>query len=519
MPIPPSTSRSELEHVQARLDHAQRIAALGDWETDAVHAEVHWSKEVYRILGLRREETRPEAEAFYRGVHPEDVAFVRETKRAIAAGSPVMAFEHRIVRPDGEIRHVQQRAERVVDAAGAVVGMIGTIQDLTERKREEAALFRAQRVNSIGTLASGIAHDLNNALTPIVMAAELLRAGCTAPSDRHLLEMVRIGAERSASMVRQILTFARGAEGDHGPIEVPELVQELVDISRHTFPKTVEIRARIDPAIWPLHGDRTQLQQVLLNLCVNARDAMPDGGVLTLSAINTQLDQPATIATLPATAMPGRYVVLAARDTGTGMSDEVRARIFEPFFTTKPPDRGTGIGLSIVRSIVKGHGGFVTVESKLGVGTEFQVWLPVTHLALHPAAIVAQRPAVPLGANEMILVVDDEAAIRSMATGTLELSGYTVLTAANGAEAILQCRQHRGVLRLMITDLDMPVVDGSTAIRAVAEFSPEVRIIVASGTDSASRAQAGDLAGKHAVLPKPYSADQLLQAVHDALRR
>ena len=517
MPNQPLIPGRDYAHLCARLDRAQRIAGIGDWETDLAHEHLHWSDQVYRILGLSPDSGPPQSATFYRAVHPEDLDFVRRTKQAVAQGVPVPPFEHRIVRPDGEIRHVQQVAEVSRNAEHRPVGITGTIQDITERKQAEAGLLRAQRVNSIGTLASGIAHDLNNALTPILMAAELLRTGRTNPEETHLLDMIRAGAERSASMVRQILTFARGAEGDRGTVQIAALVDELVEISRQTFSKTIAVRAEIGPGLPALVANPVQLHQVLMNLCVNARDAMPDGGALTLGAAAIELDAERA-ATLSPDAAPGRFVVLRARDTGHGMTPEIRARIFEPFFTTKAAEHGTGLGLSIVRSVVTDHGGFVTVDSKVGEGTEVQVWLPVRAVAMAIAAR-AERTVPPMGHGETILVVDDEAAIRSLATDILRMSGYEVLTAANGARAVLLCEQHQEKISLMITDMDMPVMDGATAIRVVATVAPKIRIIATSGTDPASLASVLLLPGISGTLHKPYSADELLQVVSEVLRR
>lgn len=517
MPDPTPSPTRDYAHLCARLDRAQRIAGIGDWETDLAHQHLHWSDEIYRILGLSPQSGPPRSDDFYRRVHPEDLELVQRTKQSLAAGVPVPAFEHRIILPSGEIRHVQQVAELSRDGEGRPIGISGTLQDVTERKNTETGLLRAQRVNSIGKLASGIAHDLNNALTPILMASELLRAGRTDPQETHLLDMIRAGAERSAGMVRQILTFARGAEGDRGPVQIAPMVDELVEISRHTFPKTIAVRAEIAPGLWSLAGNSVQLHQVLMNLCVNARDAMPGGGALTLGAANVELDA-ARAAGVSPQASPGRFVVLGARDTGVGMPPEIRARIFEPFFTTKSPEHGTGLGLSIVRSIVADHGGFVTVDSKVGAGTNVQVWLPAQSSA-GAAVVRTERALSPMGHGQTILVVDDEAAIRGLASDILRMSGYEVLTAANGARAILICEQHQEKISVMITDMDMPVMDGPTAIRVVGSVAPSIRILVTSGTDSAARASALALPGIHAYLHKPYSADELLHAVYEVLRR
>lgn len=390
--------------------------------------------------------------------------------------------------------------------------------DITERKKLEMELLRAQRMESIGMLAGGVAHDLNNALAPVLMATELLQSGCTDPQQRHLLGLIRAGADRGAAMVKQVLTFARGAEGKRGHVQVKHVLREIEDLARQTFPKSISLQTEPTRDLWPLLADPTQLHQVLLNLCVNARDAMPLGGKLILSATNMEVDE--SYARMISPEMkPGPFVVLSVTDTGTGMPPEVCARIFDPFYTTKSSEKGTGLGLSTVQSIVKNHGGFVTVRSTLGVGTEFKVHLPAEAGAAVHAATPA-KPTRPMGAGELILVVDDEAAIRNIAAQTLQTFGYRVLTAADGAQAVAICAQHREHLRVMLVDMSMPIMDGNAAIHAVRTLAPNVKAIAASGLDPSSReTSTAQRVIADATLNKPYSADELLQAVHDVLKQ
>ncbi len=390
--------------------------------------------------------------------------------------------------------------------------------DITERKKLESELLRAQRMESIGMLAGGVAHDLNNALAPVLMATELLQSGCTDPQQRHLLGLIRAGADRGAAMVKQVLTFARGAEGKRGHVQVKHVLREIEDLARQTFPKSISIQTEPTRDLWPLIADPTQLHQVLLNLCVNARDAMPLGGKLTLSATNMEVDE--SYARMTSHDMkPGPFVVLSVTDTGTGMPPEVCARIFDPFYTTKSSDKGTGLGLSTVQSIVKNHGGFVTVRSTPGVGTEFKVHLPAeAGAAVQTTA--APKPARPMGSGELILVVDDESAIRNIAAQTLQTFGYRVLTAADGAQAVAICAQHRDSLRAMLVDMSMPIMDGNAAIHAARTLAPNIKAIAASGLDPSSReTSTAQRVVADATLNKPYSADELLQAVHDVLKQ
>ncbi len=389
--------------------------------------------------------------------------------------------------------------------------------DITERKKLESELLRAQRMESIGMLAGGVAHDLNNALAPVLMATELLQSGCTDPQQRHLLSLIRAGADRGAAMVKQVLTFARGADGKRGHVQVKHVLREIEDLARQTFPKSISIQTEPTRELWPLLADPTQLHQVLLNLCVNARDAMPLGGKLTLSATNMEVDESYARMTSPEM-KPGPFVVLSVTDTGMGMTPEVCARIFDPFYTTKSSEKGTGLGLSTVQSIVKNHGGVVTVRSTPGIGTEFKVHLPAeASAAAHVTA--APKPARPMGSGELILVVDDESAIRNIAAQTLQTFGYRVLTAADGAQAVALCAQHRDTLRAMLVDMSMPIMDGNAAIHAARTLAPNIKAIAASGLDPSSReTSTAQRVVADATLNKPYSADELLQAVHDVLK-
>jgi PAS domain S-box-containing protein len=445
-------------------------------------------------------------------VHPDFRRSMEQRTTNLAIGSRTPLTEEKLMRLDGSVVDVESLGIGFTHQSSPAVLLI--VHDLTDRKQLEAKFLRSQRAEAIGALANGIAHDLNNALAPILMATDLLQSECSDKRQRHLLDMIRNGAQRGADMVRQVLTFARGADSDRGTIQVKHLLREMVDISGQTFPKTIEIQTEISNDIWPLTGNPTQLHQVLLNLCVNARDAMPHGGTLTLSGENILLDE--TCSRLSPDAKPGPYVILTASDTGTGMSHEIRVRIFDPFFTTKSPDKGTGLGLSTVHSIVKTHGGFITVTSTLGIGSEFKIWLPADPTAPVTASRNG-RALPPMGHGETILVVDDEAAILSIASQTLQMSGYEVITAVDGSQAVALCAQHQKKLRVMLTDMAMPIMDGPAAIRVVRAIAPHIRIITASGMDSESRAVAASQPGAHACLHKPYSADELLQAVHEVL--
>lgn len=383
--------------------------------------------------------------------------------------------------------------------------------DITERKIIEAQLLRTQRMESIGTLAGGIAHDLNNVLSPILMSVELLKARFTDDVSHRVLETVEISAKRGADIVRQVLTFARGVEGEQTAIRPRRLLADMEKMLLQTLPKSIHVRVNITKGLWTVIGDPTQLDQVLLNLCVNARDAMPQGGTLMINAENTVLDE--HYARLNLQAKPGPYVVIEVSDTGHGMAPDVLDKIFEPFFTTKKVGVGTGLGLSTVQAIVKSHRGFVNVYSEVGKGTSFKVFFPARESdETHEAAV--QHSKLPLGKGELLLVVDDEAAVRDIAQATLEMYNYEVIVAKDGAEAVAQYAQHKDEVKAVLLDMMMPIMDGPAAIRVLESMNPQVKIIAASGLAENARQPSVSANGSvRAVMAKPYTAEKLLRTI------
>jgi PAS domain S-box-containing protein len=382
--------------------------------------------------------------------------------------------------------------------------------------REQAALLlRAQRLESIGTLAGGIAHDLNNMLTPILMSVGMLEDTVIDESARTLLATVRTSAQRSADLVKQVLSFAKGVEGERVPIDLLRLMRDLLSVIHGTLPKSIEVVFDPAPLLWTVTGDATQLHQVLMNLCVNARDAMPTGGHLTVTVDNLVLGK--ANAGINVDAHPGRYVRVRVVDDGTGIPAGIRDRIFEPFFTTKGVGEGTGLGLSTSLAIVKSHGGFMQLDSRAGAGTTFDVYLPAT-AAEAIVERVAEAPA-PLerGHGELVLVVDDEDGILRVARRLLERQGYRAMLAANGEVALSLYRQHQHEIAVVLTDMAMPIMDGPALILALRAINPGVRIIGSSGFAlTAAMAQAARDDGAQFVA-KPYTGEALLEALQAAI--
>jgi CheY-like chemotaxis protein len=376
--------------------------------------------------------------------------------------------------------------------------------------------LRSQRLQSLGTLAGGVAHDLNNALAPVLMGMSILRE--EYPQETQLFNMIEASAQRGTDMVRQLLTFAKGAEGERVAVCPSQVVNELEKLMKGSFPKNIDLKIVSPEGLPVVAGDPTQLHQVLLNLCVNARDSMPGGGTLTVGLQAVDLD--AAYARAIPDAVPGRYVALKVCDTGSGIPHDILDRIFDPFFTTKAADKGTGLGLSTVLGIVKGHGGFVQVYSQMGEGTTFTVYLPV---ATPDASTPVPSPAVETleadeGRGETILFVDDEAAVREVARTVLERLNYHVLLATDGADGLVQAVEHRNTLRAVITDLHMPHMDGLAFVRALRQTLPHVPVLVASGRVDEMAASELLHQGITRRLDKPFTQAQLARELQIIFR-
>jgi PAS domain S-box-containing protein len=442
-------------------------------------------------------------------IAPDFAAFT-----SLALSNQPDEHEWTFIRKDGTRVPVLLSVTAFRDEKGAVTGFVGIINDLTERKQMERQSLRAQRMEAVGTLASGVAHDLNNILSPILMGAEVLKDGLARREDLEVLTMIESSAQRGASIIRQLLLFGRGGEGSRAQVQPNHLLREMVKLMRETFPRNIEITDVLSNDLSMVWADATQLHQVFMNLCVNARDAMPKGGTLTLGARNVNLDE--GDAKLDPNAKPGPYVVMTVADTGHGIAPEVLDRIFDPFYTTKALGKGSGLGLSTVLAIVHKHGGFVRVETGVGKGSVFSVYLPATAREMPILPQAPDAPARP-GNGELILLVDDEAAIRAATGLLLEKNHYGVLSAANGQEAMDLYRQHRDEVRLVITDLMMPVMDGVELVCALRTVDAGVKVIAASGLGAeVDRAQLAAL-GVTEILAKPIEVETLLKAIRKQL--
>ena len=439
---------------------------------------------------------------------------LRELRRLLEESGLVTGFETQAACWDGRLTWVSLNC-RIVRGAGSV-HLEGTVEDVTERKKLEAQLLRAQRLDSVGRLAGGVAHDLNNILLPILISPGLLRERLQDAESREIVDSIEVSARRAADIVRQLLTFSRGTDGERVPVQLRTLVNEMLSIMRETFPKSINLRSTLPMELHPVRGDPTQLHQVIMNLCVNARDAMPHGGDLTLALADCEVG--AAMARTNNGAKPGPHVLLQVSDTGTGIPADYVDKIFDPFFTTKEIGQGTGLGLSTVLGIVNGHGGFIQLETAAGRGTQFRVYLPAC-AQLEQTEPAAPPTAGPRGQGELVLLVDDERVVRQATRTMLERHGYRVLEARDGEDALERFEQHAGEVAVAVVDLLMPHMDGVELTRQLRDRLEPPPIVAMTGVGNSPKVtQVKELGGVQ-VLEKPFTAEVLLQAIGRVLRR
>ncbi|MDJ0618722.1 MAG: PAS domain S-box protein [Calothrix sp. MO_192.B10] len=508
------------EDISQRKQAQEKIreqAALLDVTTDAIFVRdlenriLFWNKGAEHIYGWQESEVygKNTSELFYQETPPEvEAALLATMSRGKWQGEL-----SKLTRSGNEIL-VESRWTLVRDEQGKPQSILTVDTDITEKKQLESQFFRTQRLESIGTLASGIAHDLNNILTPILAASQLLpmKFPDADEQSQHLFEILEDSTKRAADLVKQVLSFARGVQGKRIHLQMRHLVKELAKILKETFPKSIEVSLDLANNLWMVSGDSTQLHQVLMNLCVNARDAMPEGGKLTIAAENLLIDE--NYARMNLEAKVGPYIAIAVSDTGLGIPPDVLERIFEPFFTTKEVGKGTGLGLATVLGIIKSHGGFVNVYSESGQGTCFKVYLP----AVEGVETQEEEDLQPLiGNGELILIVDDESSITDITQASLEAYNYTTMTASDGIEAIAVFAQHKDKIHAVLMDMMMPSLDGLTAIRTMKKINPEVKIIASSGLMSSSKLAEAKAAGIKVFLSKPYTVKELLHTLQQVI--
>jgi len=498
-------------------DRIRQQASLLDKAQDAImvcdlnYQILYWNKSAERIYGWNAQEVL--------GKNVFDLCAGNEAEMESATSSLFERGEWK----SAPTHYTKGSARIAVDSRWTLVRnesndpdyILITNTDVTEQKRTEEHLLRAQRMESIGTLAGGIAHDLNNILSPIIMSVDMLQVNDLDAETDRWLAVVRENAERGVDLVKQVLTFARGMDGERIPVQVKHIIKDLIAILKGTLPKSINVTYDIEPDLWTISADPTQIHQVFLNLSINSRDAMPAGGTLSFKAANVELDE--NDPRMNAATVPGRYVVVTVADTGVGMSAEIKSRIFDPFFTTKEIGSGTGLGLSILLTIVENHGGFVDLYSEPGQGTRFSICFPVSEIELE-AEERTNKLDIPKGSGEIILVVDDEQNILEVTKASLEKFGYRVLTAQDGDAAIEAFRNSVDAVSLVLTDMAMPNIDGIGLIRSIRDIDPNSRIIAMSGLSTPEQVSALQDLGVQTFLAKPFTARKLLFVLAKVLR-
>jgi PAS domain S-box-containing protein len=472
---------------------------------------IFWNQGAERIYGWTREE-----------------AIGRNKKDLLCVDPKVFEIAHKLLLEKGEaFTEIQQKTKDrrtlTVEARWTLIrdedenpqAVLAINTDITERKKIELQFLKAQRMESVGTLSSGIAHELNNVLAPITMSIHLLKDIVQDPEGIDILDTIEESAKRGADIVRQVLSFARGMQGERTQVLLKPILKDMEKVIKSTFPKNIRLVSSIPKNTWAMIGDPTQMHQILLNLCLNARDAMPNGGNLTIAVENCLIDE--NYAAMNSQAKAGRHLKISVTDSGMGIPPALIDKIFEPFFTTKELHKGTGLGLSTVMAIVKSHDGFVNVYSEPGKGTSFKLYLPATEISSAPRKLPSEKVNLLRGKGETVLVVDDEASIRNIAGKTLTATGYQVMTAADGAEAVALYLKHRNEIAVILTDLMMPVMDGRATIHALLRINPEVKIVAASGLNANGESAKVSVPGIKHFLTKPYTAEALLKTIRKIL--
>jgi PAS domain S-box-containing protein len=505
-PSPSAALPIHPDHHRAFLDGTQDAVIIHD-----LHGRVvYWNKAAERIYGW-----------------PYHEIVGRHLGEFVCRDAGAFHEKHEYVLKHGEwtgegLHLTRDRREIIVeshwtllkDLSGNPHAVIGMNTDVSRQREMELELNKARRMASLGVLAGGIAHDFNNVLTPIMLSIESLKKVVADAEISAVLDTIEASARRGSEIVRQVISLDGRMEGQSIPVRPRYLAREVEHIIRDIFPANIRISFSLAADIGTMRGDPTQLQQVLLNLCLNARDAMPKGGVLEVKMDNCAVDE--HFVAMNAAARPGNYLRLTVGDTGDGMPPEIVERIFDPFFTTKGPGKGTGLGLCSVRTIIENHDGFITVASTPGKGTTFKAYLPSQCDEEHEE-IAVPVPDLPRGSGETILVVDDESSILSVSQHTLESFGYRFLMAENGAEAIALYAQERGRIAAILTDFSMPVMDGRATVYALKKINPDVKIILMSGKDHLDTNALANSIGIRHFLTKPYTAATLLRTLRDVI--
>ena len=502
-------SEEALRHSQITLQKAQETAHLGIWEWDLLRDKLMWTDELYRIHGLKPGAVALAAPGFDM-VHPDDRGICQECINQLLSGVIIPFMEYRIVKPDGEVRHIYSSAELFRGTDEKPERILGIAYDITEHKKLEEQLRQAQKMEAIGTLAGGVAHDFNNILTAIIGYASLLMIRMSEDNSlRGYVEEILGASERAATLTGSLLAFSRKQVINLKPINLNEIVKGINRLLKRVIGEDIEFRSLLCREKLVVLADNGQIEQVLMNLATNARDSMPNGGILTIA---TEL---LVINGGHGYMEPGNYAALSVSDNGQGMDEATRQRIFEPFFTTKETGKGTGLGLSMVYGIVKQHNGEIKVYSELGGGTIFRVYFKLLDESVENAKIM---PATPVtGGTETILIAEDDVAVRQFFKGVLEEYGYKVIVAIDGEDAVAKYIENHGSIQLLIFDLIMPKKNGKDAYDEIIKFGATVPVIFSSGYTADVIHQKGIVEDGISLITKPVSPYVMLSKIREVL--
>lgn len=503
-------------HAEKLLAEAQHLAHLGAWEMDLATQGIGWSDELFRIFGTDPKTFQPTWGAVLECIHPNDRSLVKQSVEESVAKRKPFSLDYRISRADGSVRTVHARGHVVLGRDGVPVKLVGTAQDITERRSLEQQLHQSQKMEAVGRLAGGVAHDFNNILTVIIGYSDFLLDNMKEEELRTDLMEIKKGGERAASLTRQLLAFSRRQVLQPRLLNLNVVINDIEKMLQRLMGEDIEYLSVLAPALGKVRVDPGQIEQVIMNLAVNARDAMAHGGKLTIETANVTLNEQYAQdheAAIP----PGPYVMMAVSDTGSGMTPETKAHLFEPFFTTKEHGKGTGLGLSMVYGIVKQSGGFVWAYSEVGLGSTFKIYLPQVTEAGDLAAPAGQAVSASMAGSETILLVEDEPAIRKLIALTLKKNGYKVLQATRGAEAVSLSGQFKEPIHMLLTDVVMPQMNGPELAAQLSPLRPDMRVLYMSGFTDHAVLDHRLLSQKAIFLQKPFTPETLARKVRDVL--
>ena len=509
-------TEDRLKKSEKSLNQALQVAHLGNWELDLISKELIWSDEVYKIFEIDPENDKAGFDIFVEIIHPEDRAMVTDAFENSVQNGTLYQVEHRLLMKDGRIKYLTERAETIYDKNNHPLRSIGVVQDITKFKHTELALRRSQKMDAVGQMAGGIAHDFNNILSIVLGNIEMLEREITVDvKAQKRIDGIKHSTQRAVDLTRQLLGFSRGKATSKKVININQRLEKMQSLIIRSLTPQVEVSEQLAEDLWLVEIDPGDFEDALLNLLLNARDAMSGNGLLTIETRNCELDE--AYCDITPDIVPGKYVQLTVSDTGIGLSSEVQEHIFEPFFTTKHQGEGTGLGLSMVYGFVKRSGGCIKVYSESGIGTTFRIFLPVVTKEAQVNEKISGNTAIQPRGTETLLLVDDEMALLELAEESLQELGYRVLTANNGKQALQKLAEERTV-DLLFSDVVMPGgINGFELAEQAVVLLPGLKVLITSGYTEKTIMRNGQARFSENMLSKPYNQADLAQRVREAL--